>query len=79
VFENRISYTAYIHDEVKNWVCENISRWELEKPDWYKVESIPDEFLPEDVFDRIGGKTRRRKSVTNNESRKESSRRVHPG
>jgi len=45
VFENRLSYTKNIHAEVKEWVAENIARWERESPDWFKIEMIPDEYV----------------------------------
>jgi len=55
-------YTKNIEAEVKEWVANNIDRWSLEKPDWYHVELIPDEFLPKEVFEAEGGVNRKRES-----------------
>jgi len=60
VFENRISYTKSIHCDVKVWVAANIRRWQLEKPDFFNIELISDEFLPAAVIEAEGGKNRRR-------------------
>ena len=46
VFLNRASYSQAIFDEVKKWLAENIDRWIAEKPDWFKIDEIPDEMLP---------------------------------
>jgi len=62
VFTNRISYTKPIHGEVKEWVKENIERWRSEKPSWFHVDLIPDDFLPVDVIEAEGGTRRRRRS-----------------
>ena len=63
-FENRIEYKKAIKGEVKNWVAENIARWRMEKPDFFKVEMIPDEYLPAEVLVAEGGAKRRRSSVS---------------
>jgi len=60
IFTNRISFSKSIHGDVKEWVCNNIQRWTSEKPPWFVMESIPDEFLPDDVFEAEGGNNRRR-------------------
>jgi len=81
VFKNRIDYIDSIHDEVKDWVAGNIDEWKREKPDWFKIEMIPDEYLPEDVFEAEGGDKRRRSSVSLREIvglREASVGRVHP-
>jgi len=41
----------------------NIDNWTREREDWFKVEKIPDSFLPEAVFIAEGGAQRRRSSV----------------
>ena len=41
-FKNRSSYTKDVHREVKEWVADNIDQWLIDKPDWLKVEKIPD-------------------------------------
>jgi len=64
VFKNRIEYSKSIHGEVKEWVAENIDKWKRERPDWFKIDMIPDELLPKDVFEAEGGAKRRRSSVS---------------
>jgi len=62
VFKNRIEYTKSIHREVEEWVAENLGEWRRERPEWFNIEMIPDEFLPEDVLQAEGGAKRRRRS-----------------
>ena len=64
VFKNRNDYTKSIHGKVKEWVAENIDQWRRENPDWFNIEKIPDEFLPKDVLQSVGGAKRRRISVS---------------
>jgi len=81
IFTNRIQYTKKIHEEVKLWVATNIGQWRMERPDWFKIEMIPDELLPKDVFRAEGGAKRRRSSVSLREMvglREASVGRVHP-
>jgi len=81
VFKNRIEYTKSIHGEMKDWVADNIDQWRRENPDWFNIEMIPDEFLPEDVFEAEGGAERKRSRVSLREVigfEGESERRVHP-
>lgn len=61
-FTNRISFTAPIHGDIKIWVKDNIDRWKLEQKEWFKIELIPDTFLPLEVFKAEGGHSRRRRS-----------------
>jgi len=61
-FTKRSAYTTNIHDEVKQWVASNIDCWKEDKPDWFKIEMIPDAFLPPDVVEEEGGARRRRRS-----------------
>ena len=63
-FDNRINFTKPIHGEVKAWVAENIDRWRAEKPKWFEIDMIPDDFLPERVVIAEGGAQRRRSSVS---------------
>jgi len=66
---------------VKEWVAENIDKWKRERPDWFKIEMIPDELLPKNVFEAEGGAKRRRSSVSLREMvglRDASVGRVHP-
>jgi len=81
VFSNQIQYTKSIHGEVKEWVAENIDQWRRNQPDWFKIELIPDEYLPKEVFEAEGGEKRRRSSVSLREMvglREASVGRVHP-
>jgi len=83
---NNIDYTKAIHPQAKEWVAANIGRWKREKPTWFNVEKIPDEFLPAEVFAAEGGAMRRRSSVSirevvglgGNGRRNSISHRVHP-
>ena len=81
VFKHRIKYTTSIHEEVIEWVGENIDEWKREKPDWFNIDKIPDGFLPKDVLEAEGGAKRRRSSVSLREIvglREASVGRVHP-
>ena len=51
VFSVRRGYTKTIHDEIEEWVATNIQRWQHEKPEWFKIEMIPDELLPMSMND----------------------------
>jgi len=85
-FETRLQYTRSIEAEVKVWVAKNIVRWNKEQPDWFKIEFIPDEFLPITVLEAEGGaakRKRRRSSVSLREivgleEKKTADIRVHP-
>jgi len=63
-FDNRPSDYKSIQEEVKVWVAENIARWQLEKPEWFKIEKIPDYYLPAETLIEAGGARRRRSSVS---------------
>ena len=39
-------YINGIEEEVKEWLRENIARFQLEQPEWWKIEMVGDEFLP---------------------------------
>ena len=84
IFKNRLSYTKPIHNEVKEWVDANVDSWEVEKPHWYKVSMVPDDFLPSRVLEAEGGtKRRHRHSYSLRESMREivgqdESNKVHP-
>ena len=41
----------------------NINRWNREQLEFYRIEKIPDEYLPVNVFEAEGGAKRRRRSV----------------
>ena len=63
-FGNRISYTKAVHPQVREWVAANLARWQLEMPKWFRIEQIPDSFLPSDVFEAEGRAKRRRSSMS---------------
>ena len=62
-FDNRRSYINGIEEEVKEWLRENIARFQLEQPEWWKIEMVGDEFLPAQAIEAEGGARRRRSSV----------------
>jgi len=81
VFTKQAYYTKNIRGEVKDWVAENIDQWKRERPDWFNIEMIPDEYLPKEVLEAEGGAKRRRSSVSLREMvglREASVGRVHP-
>ena len=59
-FKNRTSYTRAVHGEVKEWVANNIDDWIAEKPTWFRIEKIDDEFLPVAVYEAEGGIKRKK-------------------
>ena len=61
VFGNRLSYTKSIHGEVRTWVGENIAGWIEEKPDWFNIDLIPNDMLPDEVLESEGGAARKRR------------------
>jgi len=63
-FRTRKSYTISIHDKIKQWVASNITDWRRDKPDWFHIEDIADEFLPASIITAEGGAKRRRSSVS---------------
>ena len=64
-FSKRRSYINEIEEEVKEWLKENIDRFILEQPEWWKIEMVGDEFLPQEAIEAEGGARRRRKSSVN--------------
>ena len=61
VFTSRIAYTKRIHLEVKEFVAESIEAWLEQKPDWFDIKLIPDDFLPREVLIKAGGTNRPRR------------------
>jgi len=62
-------------------VVNNLRKWRRERPDWFRIHMIPDEFCSSDVFEAEGGANRRRSSMSLREIVgfwEESGRRVHP-
>jgi len=64
IFSNRLSFTKSINEEVQEWVGANVARWKAENPTWFRIELIPDDFLPTGVLQTEGGARRRRSSVS---------------
>jgi len=64
-FDNRQSYINGIENEVRAWLAENIDRFILEQPEWWKIEMVGDEFLPQQAIEAEGGARRRRRSSVN--------------
>ena len=64
VFTTRVEYTEKIHDKVKVWIAENIGQWRKDKPEWFKIELIPDRLLPKKIIEEEGGVRRKRSSVS---------------
>ena len=46
------------------WVASNIEGWIEDKPDWFRIKMIPDDFLPRGLLEAEGGAQRRRSSVS---------------
>ena len=46
---NTRSYINGIEEEVREWLRENIDRFQLEQPEWWKIEMVGDEFLPKEA------------------------------
>jgi len=91
VFTNRLKYTTAVHGEVKDWVKENVERWQTDKLEWFQIELVDNEFLPQNVLEAEGGTLRKRKnsnfggigtmkmkSFKNKASDKSKRYRVHP-
>jgi len=61
------------------WVADNVERWKHDNEDWFKIERIPDEFLPAEVYAAEGGTGRRRRSQVDDVAGTEKKQsRVHP-
>ena len=64
IFHRRIAYSKAVHPKVKEWVAANIVRWQTEKPKWFKIGKIRNDFLPSAVLIAEGGARRRRSSLS---------------
>jgi hypothetical protein len=42
-------------------VGDNWARWKEEKPAWFKVEMVPDRFIPAGELEALGGNNRKRR------------------
>ena len=62
-FTNRRSYINGLEEEVRVWLGGDIDRFQLEQPEWWKIDLVGDEFLPSLAIEAEGGARRRRSSV----------------
>ena len=51
VFLNRIDYSHAVREEVKEWVAENIAKWNAEQEDWFKIDYVGNYFLPREILE----------------------------
>jgi hypothetical protein len=71
---NLLLWESDIGEEVKAWTAENWAQWKEEKPAWFKVEEVPDRFVPAEELQVLGHNRKRRGSAA--ESIRESFREV---
>ena len=68
-FSNHRSFIAPIEAEVKQWLSDRYTTWQVERPAWFTeaaIASIPNDMLPKEALWELivkGGGTRRRSSV----------------
>ncbi|GMI33932.1 hypothetical protein TeGR_g14783, partial [Tetraparma gracilis] len=60
---NLLLWESDIGEEVRAWTAENWARWKEEKPAWFKVEKVPDQFIPAAELLQLGMNRRRRGSA----------------
>jgi hypothetical protein len=60
---NLLLWENEIGGEVKAWTAENWARWKDEKPEWFKVERVPDQFIPAAELEQLGFNRKRRGSA----------------
>ena len=46
-------------EQVKEWMGLNVVRFQVEDLEWWEIEMVGDEFLPEAVIEAVGGVSRR--------------------
>jgi len=66
IFTNHISMSRRIKTDVIEYMAENWAEWERTKPSWFTpgfISKIPDEFIPQQNLEELGGARRRRSSV----------------
>ena len=66
IFTNHISMSRRIKPDVIKYMAENWAEWERTKPSWFTpgfISKIPDEFIPQQNLEALGGARRRRSSV----------------
>ncbi|GMI24568.1 hypothetical protein TeGR_g5832 [Tetraparma gracilis] len=50
-------------EDMKAWTAENWARWKAEKPAWFVVEKVPDQFIPAAELAQLGHNRKRRGSA----------------
>jgi hypothetical protein len=60
---NLLLWESDIGEEVKAWTAERWGVWKEEKPAWFKVEQVPDRFLPDGELQQLGYNRKRRGSA----------------
>jgi len=66
IFTNHISMSRRIKGNVIEYMAENWAEWKRTKPSWFTpgfISKIPDEFIPKQNLEELGGARRRRSSV----------------
>ena len=58
-FTNRRSYIEGVKEQVKEWMGLKVVRFQVEDLEWWEIEMVGDEFLPEAVIEAVGGVSRR--------------------
>ncbi|GMI28579.1 hypothetical protein TeGR_g15270 [Tetraparma gracilis] len=60
---NLLLWESDIGEEVRAWTAQNWARWKEEKPAWFKVEKVPDRFIPAAELQQLGHNRKRRGSA----------------
>ena len=66
IFTNHIVMSQRIKGDVIEYMAENWAEWERTKPSWFTpgfISKIPDEFIPQQNLEELGGARRLRSSV----------------
>lgn len=61
--KNRLLWEKDMGEEVKKWCSENWAVWARDQPAWFKVENVPDTFIPDQFRAGYGFNRRRRGSA----------------
>ena len=48
---------------MREWLEENIAWFQLEQPEWWRIEMVGDEFLPAQAIESEGGRRRMRSTM----------------
>ncbi len=72
IFEKNREHWSEISDQVREWTLKNWKRWTETKPGWFtpfKIASVPDNFIPDDEVDKLGGEMRERRGTASRTTR----------